>query len=348
MIPVTWSDGEEMPFQEKLSSKLNQYWSFVSALDTTDRPTEWEDIKITIKSLNKKIEEIINDEYKGYHSTAFISLKTLLENNRLNTNLHIKDSLIFYDLPTNTKTYRIRIFDFDKRKGITFKDMFHIPFDKRGIVKTERFSMPGYPCLYLGRSAYGCWEEMGQPSVDNCLVSCFENQETVKLIDLRIPEESAFTNRLKDYLIVMPIIISCMMQVKNSTDFFKPEYLMPQLIIEWLIYHNKSEHDKILGVTYTSSAKNNSFGFPPYVFENYALPAIMDKRDSKYSSLLCRIFRITNPTCDEFESILRGPYAILAGSYSTPQETVYRNSLFGALEDALNDRDRFPLNVMNG
>lgn len=139
MIPVTWSDGEEMPFQEKLSSKLNQYWSFVSALDTTDRPTEWEDIKITIKSLNKKIEEIINDEYKGYHSTAFISLKTLLENNRLNTNLHIKDSLIFYDLPTNTKTYRIRIFDFDKRKGITFKDMFHIPFDKRGIVKNRAF-----------------------------------------------------------------------------------------------------------------------------------------------------------------------------------------------------------------
>lgn len=344
MLPITWLDGEVLSFQKKLSSQLDQYWGLIKEIDIKDRPAEWDDIKITIKSLNKKIVEIINDEYKGYHSTAFMSLRTLLEDNRPNTNLHIKDSLIFYDLPEMTKTYRIRMFDFDKRKGVTFKDMFHIPFDKRGIVKTERFSMPGYPCLYLGKSAYGCWEEIGQPSVDNCMVSCLENQETVKLIDLRIPTEAAFRDRLKDYLIILPIIISCMVQVKNRTDVFKAEYLIPQLIIEWLIYHNKSEHDKILGVTYTSSAKNNSFGFPPYVFDNYAIPAVMGKKNSKYSSTLCRIFRITNPTCDEFESIVRGPYARIAYSDPDPQEAAYKNSLFGALESALSERERFPFN----
>ena len=153
MLPITWLDGEVLSFQKKLSSQLDQYWGLIKEIDIKDRPAEWDDIKITIKSLNKKIVEIINDEYKGYHSTAFMSLRTLLEDNRPNTYLHIKDSLIFYDLPEMTKTYRIRMFDFDKRKGVTFKDMFHIPFDKRGIVKTERFSMPGYPCLYLGKSA---------------------------------------------------------------------------------------------------------------------------------------------------------------------------------------------------
>ena len=37
------------------------------------------------------------------------------------------------------------------------KDMLHIPFNKRELVKTQRFSISGVPCLYLGATSYVCW-----------------------------------------------------------------------------------------------------------------------------------------------------------------------------------------------
>ena len=43
-------------------------------------------------------------------------------------------------------------------------EMLHIPFSCREIVKSERFSIPGLPCLYLANSTYACWIEMGRPA----------------------------------------------------------------------------------------------------------------------------------------------------------------------------------------
>ena len=44
------------------------------------------------------------------------------------------------------------------------KEMLHIPFINRSIVKSERFSIPGLPSLYLGNTSYVCWLEMGRPA----------------------------------------------------------------------------------------------------------------------------------------------------------------------------------------
>ncbi|MGY5341097.1 hypothetical protein ACXFAU_01445 [Paenibacillus glucanolyticus] len=56
--------------------------------------------------------------------------------------------------------YRIRV-----GEEIFFNrmEMFHIPFEKRGLVKTNRYSIHGLPCLYLGSTPFFCWEEMGRP-----------------------------------------------------------------------------------------------------------------------------------------------------------------------------------------
>ena len=70
-----------------------------------------------------------------------------------------------------TYWFRARLFD-DKWEH-TFRDMFHIPLNRREIVKTQRYSAPGYPCLYLGNTVYSCWEEMHRPHFDDLMFSGF-------------------------------------------------------------------------------------------------------------------------------------------------------------------------------
>lgn len=112
------------------------------------------------------------------------------------------------------------------------KEMFHIPLDMRGIVKTQRYSTSGYPCLYLGESIYGCWEEMRRPPMIKCAVSRLECSLKLNIVDLSIPSEIDMTNPAYQRLI--PLIISCMVPVENHNDTYKPEYIIPQLIIEWV------------------------------------------------------------------------------------------------------------------
>lgn len=68
-----------------------------------------------------------------------------------------------------------------RKKGMV---MFHIPITMRRQVGTERYSIPGYPCLYLGNSIYVCWEEMNRPLMSSCWVSRLKNTEELELEEL--------------------------------------------------------------------------------------------------------------------------------------------------------------------
>jgi hypothetical protein len=46
--------------------------------------------------------------------------------------------------------YRVRR---DSSDSLTREDLFHIPFEERYKVTTQRYSIPGVPCLYLGNGA---------------------------------------------------------------------------------------------------------------------------------------------------------------------------------------------------
>ena len=51
------------------------------------------------------------------------------------------------------------------------REMNYIPFSKHEIVKSERYSFPGLPCLYLGASVYACLYELGKPNLDEIQVA---------------------------------------------------------------------------------------------------------------------------------------------------------------------------------
>lgn len=84
------------------------------------------------------------------------------------------------------------------------------------------------------------WEEMGRPQMSCCWCSRLVNREQFEVLGLRLPPEEVFCGDVHRYMVLFPLIISCMIPMKGkSSDVFKPEYLIPQLILEWVIKNKK-------------------------------------------------------------------------------------------------------------
>ena len=342
-------DASKCDFPEHLENILNSYYKLLDELDESERPEQesvtWEEIKNQIKDISDAINESVKAYYDGRHSKAFECLRRGIIKESFFINVSAKDY------------YRMRIFDEGEKHNRNV--MFHIPLDKRTIVKTQRFSAPGYPCLYLGSSVYVCWEEMQRPNLDKCYVSRFT--ACISVYDLSLPsindiemwsmfEQSGMMGISEQYLrqilLKLPLILACMVKVAKPKDSFKPEYIIPQLFMEWVIEEkNKSDTRKIHGIAYTSVQKSDDFGFDPEKSINYVFPAFPPFKGN-YSEELCKRFQLTEPTCDELERA-KCPYQpVWKSENMSPDEERkynYRISTFGHLEARLKDEKKFPL-----
>lgn len=348
LIPVSPSRDKEFRFH--FYNTLDSYEKLVSDnkinLSVNDVQIE------KLKDIIDKLKDIIRNQYNGLHTTAFTSLNNLLG---INEDNDIVSRLIIKSIPHNSKSfYRMR--KMENRKNVPYMEMFHIPFDKRGIISTQRYSFPGYPCLYLGESIYACWEELGRPLMGESMVSRFECERELRLVDIRTPSYTDWNDNPEKYLLFFPIIIACSFKVSNENDSFKPEYIIPQLIMEIIIKYNRNaQEDKYVhGVYYSSVNKNEDFKFGNEKLYNLAIPVIKPlptKRNSKYCEVLSTYFKLTTPTCAEFENgkspllpISIEDTTLHIGDYKTNDETQrYKISTYGLIEERLKDKDFFPL-----
>lgn len=325
-------NNQNLEYRDTLSKILKTYVENLSSIDEDEKIHNWEKHIRNVDNIVKRLKDIAMASYKGQPSSAYNKFKYLIKD--------FSNNLIFTILNKDTHFYRMRVFE-KQRTNITYEDMFHIPINKRRTVKTQRYSTPGYPCLYLGTSIYSCWEEMCRPFMNNCWVSLLKNTENLNLLDLRFPSEEIFTNNFQKYIYVFPFIISCMIPVKNVDDIYKPEYIIPQLFIEWII--NNENYD---GIFYTISHKNNDFDYSLRKNENIAIPIKSPLDKAKYCPILKRMFLITNPANNEIEQ-LRDPYPIDGGDLDENiQELNYRTSNFGCLEGRLNDNRYYQLHEL--
>lgn len=337
-------------FRSHLSSLLRDYSELINSFDGKEEFEEWGSICSLIKKLSEAIKESVKRVYQGRHSSAYSLLRK-----------HLNEIPEMYGLyavfKTDTIFFRMRVFDENSSENPSYKGLFHIPFDKRGIVKTERYSAPGYPCLYLGISSYICWEEMNRPNLHKCYVSCLKTNESFRTINLSLPTDDDWNNdnSLIGYLVRFPLIIANMIAVKNHNDVFKPEYIIPQLIMEWIIekINSSKELKKPIGVFYTSVHVKDGFNYPSYVFNNLALPA-QSPFNGKYSKELCSLFSISEPTSDEIERA-KGTYSSVDNILLPPKNPdkkemqlyKYRISTFGIMEKMLLKEDGdYPMRSM--
>ncbi len=241
---------------------------------------------------------MINCYYKGQHAKAFGKFKTSLKH--LNINKWDDNFICKID---EEVLYRARIND-PGRNEYNTSEMNHIPFNKRGIVKTERYSFPGLPCLYLGSSAFSCWIEMGRPNYEDFQVARIETvKETIDevfVLDLCMFPEKYDNNAkstsvsLNEYLLMWPVLAMCTIQVSNRDDSFKPEYIFPQFLMEYV--SSGEFKKKVIGIKYPSTrvASYNQYLSNQYTYTCYVFPTSTSKDVKADDEMLNRYFRVYN------------------------------------------------------
>lgn len=274
--------GNNCDYRKTLSDILDGYVEMVKT--NSQDPLFFTEVIANVYTLNR----VVSSCYQGKRSTAYIQLKNLLKN-------YEKDS-IFVEIPSDAIFYRMRVCNL--RKEIKRNELFHIPFEKIRQIKTQRYSSPGYPCLYLGKSLYGCWEEMLRPDTESTLFSVFKTTQPFKVVDMRIPTFQEFLANAEFYLKFFPVIIASTIPVINGDDIFKPEYLLPQMILEWVI--EKRKEINAIGVYYTSAFKNSEFYKLDHEWDNLVLP-VQKTSEKGICKELAMLFTMTKPTCYEYE-----------------------------------------------
>lgn len=236
-----------------------------------------------IERIQNTINSIIDVYYEGYPDEAYKLLENLLARNRFApkrkgarcayANDYLDDCLgNFFTLRWNEEfmnLYRMRISDVP----LTKEGLFHVPFDMREVVSTARFSIPGFPCLYFGTSLNVCWNEvMRDLNINEKVYACrYQNQKYLSFINLIIPSECTDTILETDphfafsFLVTYPFYLACLIKVEYPTFPFKPEYIIPQLLLQYV-----KKQDMLDGIIYSSTKDHTLVGEK---YNNIVIPA---------------------------------------------------------------------------
>lgn len=271
----------------------------------------------------KTIQDVIQTYLDSCHSEAF----SLLKNKIANPDGSLKIRVITIEPTTDQKSffYRSRKDDGNIK---TFKNMFHVPNNKRGLIKTTRFSTTGYPCLYLGNTIYDCWEEMRRPYFETLCFSGYKVIKEFKVYDLLKPSKEEFdSSDLGAILEHLVYVIACQFTVYNDNDCFKPEYIIPQLILELIITsnRNKNQSDTLpWGIAFTSTHLAEDFPYREDYLKNIAIPVV--DTTNEYCSYLSSLFEISNPINYRYEELKERDSGLHWGTIGVDTDTALKES----------------------
>ncbi|WP_282156382.1 hypothetical protein [Cytobacillus gottheilii] len=342
-LPKSRGKSEDLyPFLKEL---FNTYKEMIKEVD--DVFEVGLEIEEPLNNICSSIITSIEHYYNGHPSKSFETLSEGI--NKISSHFQMflsnRSSIPFW-------LYRMRKTE-GVNKSYTPGEMFHIPYNLRHLIATQRYSIPGLPSLYLGSTSYVCWEELGRPLLENTQAAIVPTKSAkIKVLDFGIrPFDYSedilgkITNRqdahltkqefqeLKNYLIVWPLIAACSIQVNHQNGAFKPEYIIPQLILQWITSTQK--YDGIRYFSVKEECQNNSV----YLIHNYVFPAKSNHETKGHCYTLRRHFTVSQGTPWQLfklhpiplQGILNGDFALMANI-----PTVHYNQTdFGKIEGYL-------------
>ena len=326
-LPLRWNGSD-------FSSTLNNLFDYyINKIEMLSKETYNKDhIRVDtayIKRLCGSLNKVVNHYMNGFPSNAYISFNKVM-------NLLMEKPLKIYQ-KSSTELFEVskdslkededlklfRAVSVDENKPYQRTRVFHTPFNLRSKVSTSRYSIAGYPSLYLGTSLALCCEEIhSNPYQGFTIASMFKLERTIeytntniRVIELgvkpqdfvnveynneirerRIPRRLLEDENIKSsYLIWYPLIASCSYIRTNKKDPFAPEYIIPQLLMQWVRNEIRTDddYDQLVGIRYFScaSVKSSDMGF------NYVFPTSGQPKSAElpYCSVLSKAFRLTNP-----------------------------------------------------
>jgi hypothetical protein len=259
-----------------------------------------------LSTLTNNIPKIVTQYYSGNLTESYKTLHHVLGN--------AQD--IFLAFPKQqysigTSFFRIRSKNYLNSKPFEKVDLFHHPFEKRGKVSSQRYSIPSFPCLYVGDSLYVCWEELNRPDLRKIQAVRFQSTAPFSVfnIDFSVYGNPDKINKLKpyelrSYLLLWPLFAVCSIEVQDDrkSDPFKPEYIFPQLLLQYFIpiflaSLKSGGFNDLIGVQYGSTRVNQVlYRQQNNSFFNLVLPPLYEigsVTNSGHSAHLIRLFDMT-------------------------------------------------------
>lgn len=181
-------------------------------------------------------------------------------------------------------------------------DLFHIPNNKRYLISNQRYSIAGYPCLYLGYHVYNCWNELNRPNLNETWVSSFRIKEDINIVDfgfnLKILDSGSHSDSVVDArLKLYPLILACSFKTQNPDAKFIEEYIIPNMLLQYIKDLSLEEGgiNDIMGIQYLTTKSDS------YVMEyiehclNIVLTPHFNKENEFYDDRLFKKFTISKP-----------------------------------------------------
>ena len=168
-------------------------------------------------------------------------------------------------------------------------DLFHVPFQNRKNIGTTRFSIPGFPCLYLSDSLHTSWSECIDDEDTPFHSTCFQNHRPLYIVDLaplnfiieknggKLPNplynKTDSKKIIIDYTYLYPLIFACHSKIKYAPKYpgeiqFKSEYIIPQLLMQWY----REQKLMVDGIRYLSCTSEKKFPRGKFGKFNYVIP----------------------------------------------------------------------------
>lgn len=285
---------------EYMKAHLKQYYRDIFSASNDENPFLGEGFVTLLKEnlplldeICKKIPEILEIYDQGFLGQAYQESCVLFEKMK-------PYYIVRFSWSGDTGClYRIRQGDFRIKNGLESKkqkmELFHIKKEMRSRIGAYRYSVAGYPCLYLASNEELAWYECGMPKkFSYCQMLLDEDiNNALKLIDLsnrpvdflssvniwlkisrkrgKKEEQKTYMNILR-YIVTYPLVAACSVKVKDRDSKFVEEYIFPQLFMQWI-----RENDTVDGVRYKSSLNTNLVQYMGAI--NIALPVKKFRED---------------------------------------------------------------------
>lgn len=357
-LPKNWIELGYTSYYECVVNEGEKYLKLISEIDDS---TVWGEDEMIGNLSKQHLLMAARDFFQAVYKTLQCYLNegnphkayNILDKNLIETETKsISKPLIFYleFSPLYPRHYRIRI----KKDKADLKDIFHVPFELRHEINAYRYSISGYPTLYLANSIYLAYKELGAPDYDNLYVSKFihtgylNNTET--LLDMTNKPMSDTPEFQFKFLARWILTMSCSIKVGFPDSPFKPEYVIPQIILQWVKNNINIGHRNVIGVSYSSTRikdyKKGFYGF----FYNTAIP-IHHSNERGFCDVLSKQFCLTKPV--HFNEVLKLDTNVIQQGQVKSVElngaTIYYiKSHFGKVEQVLSESPYSELFYVDG
>ena len=205
----------------------------------------------------------------------------------------------------------------------------------------------------------GDLEEMRRKDINAYAVVAMRCAKDIPLLDLRLTRRFHTPADCKVFLTMLPLIIACGMQVNNDSDLFKPEYILPQLLLHTVLLNKQrmklskeSENNdgvpykKYKGIIFTSSVVDHKYNVTGDRYELndcIVLPALSYSHiDKGWSPDLAESISISEPYIFaelEFLKDMQNYHTniLKSDAISTTEKNgdIYKGSYFYAVEKLL-------------